>query len=275
MNTERRLLPFFLLTFALSWVVFIPPFLDWIGVPTPIGGPGYNGFANFISTFGPLFAAVILLWRDGGWRSALGLLKSGFDFRIRPLLLGAAILLPVATAWVASSLVSATGIDTLPGSMVPQDLGYPAAIWLVPAFLSMMVFGGGQEEFGWRGYAQRPMQTALGFAGSALALGAIWGLWHLPLWIVPGDPHVYIPFPVFVVFTMAFSVQMLWLFQLSGYKLAVPWIMHGVQNTVLIVFPVYRLDAAGPQTGLFVYVGLNILVAGLILLASARDRRGA
>ena len=190
---------------------------------------------------------------------------------MKPLVLVAAFLLPIALAGLAVALVSVSGIDELPGSMVPQDLGYPAIIWLIPAFLSMMVFGGGQEEFGWRGYAQRPIQSRLGFVWGSLLLSAIWGLWHLPLWIIPGDPHIYIPFSVFVIFTMAFSVQMLWLFELSGYKLSVPWIMHGAQNTVLVVLPVYRLDADGPQTGLYLYVVLNIIVAAL--MASSRKRR--
>ena len=272
MKNKRSPVAFFVLTFALSWIFFVPPFLDWLGVISPIGGAGYNGFANFISTFGPLFAALILLTRAGGWKSAWDLIKSGFDLRMRPLVLAAAFLLPVVSAYAATLIVTATGVDDLPGSMVPPKLGYPAIFWLIPAFLSMMVFGGGQEEFGWRGYAQNPMQSRLGFLTGSLVLGAIWGLWHLPLWIIPGDPHVYIPLPVFVVFTMAFSVQMAWLYQLSGFKLAVPWIMHGAQNTVLVVLPVYRLDHAGPQIGLFVYVGLNILFAGLMVLGVARAK---
>lgn len=271
MQIARPILSYFVLTFAISWVFFIPTFLTWIGVTTPIGGGGYNGFASFAFAFGPLIAALILLGRHGRWQAAWALIKSGFDFRMKPLILAAAFLLPIALAGVAVAVVSATGIDELPGSMVPQDLGYPAVVWLVPAFLSMMVFGGGQEEFGWRGYAQRPMQARLGFVWGSLLLGAIWGLWHLPFWIVPGDPHIYIPFLVFVIFTMAFSVQMLWLFELSGYKLSVPWIMHGVQNTVLVVLPVYRLDADGPQVGLYLYVVMNIIVA--VLVAFNRKRR--
>ena len=270
METKRSLTAFFVLTFVLSWVFFIPPFLDWVGMVSPIGGAGYNGFANFISTFGPVFAALILMARTGGRRAAWGLIRSGFDLRMQPLILAAAFLLPVATAYFATLIVSATNMDTLPGSMIPDDLGYPAIVWLIPAFLSMMVFGGGQEEFGWRGYAQSPMQTNLGFLVGSLVLGAIWGLWHLPLWIIPGDPHAFIPFLVFVIFTMAFSVQMACLFQLSGFRLSVPWIMHGVQNTVLIVLPVYRLDNDGPQTGLFLYVALNIVVAALMAIALSR-----
>lgn len=269
---KRPLTRYFLLAFALTWVFFIPPFLDWLGPGTPVSGPGYNGFANVVSTFGPLAAALIVLWRLQGGAAAWSLIKSGFDLRIRPLVLAAAFLLPIATAYATTLIVRSTGIDTLPGSMVPDNLGYPAVLWLVPAFLSMMFFGGGQEEFGWRGYAQRPMEARWGFLPGTLLLGALWGLWHLPLWIVPGDPHIYIPFLLFVVFTMAFSVQMAWLFEWSGHKLAIPWIMHGIQNTVLIVLPVYRLDHDRPQSGLIVYVALNILIAAIMALWRARQR---
>jgi hypothetical protein len=66
-----------------------------------------------------------------------------------------------------------------------------------------------------------------------------------------------------------------WLFRLSGYRLSVPWIMHGVQNTVLIVFPVYRLDGAGAQTGLYLYVALNVALAALIALRLGRAEPAA
>ncbi|NNE89145.1 MAG: CPBP family intramembrane metalloprotease [Silicimonas sp.] len=270
MQDERPILSYFVLTFAISWLFFIPTFLTWTGVQTPIAGAGYNGFTSFFFPFAPLIVALFLLGRSGGWRAAWTLIKSGFDIRMKPLILGTAFVLPVALAWLTVALVSILGIDELPGSMVPSDLGYPAIVWLVPAFLSMMIFGGGQEEFGWRGYAQRPMREQLGFLWGSLLLGAIWGLWHLPLWIIPGDPHIYIPFLVFVIFTMAFSVQILWLFELSGNKLSVPWIMHGVQNTVLVVLPVYRFDADGPQVGLYLYVALNIVVAALIAIFRKR-----
>ena len=44
----------------------------------------------------------------------------------------------------------------------------------------------------------------------------------------------------------------------------------GLQNTVLIVLPIYRLDNDGPQTGLFLYVALNIVVAALMAIALSR-----
>ena len=111
MQDERSLLNYFALTFVISWLVFIPTFLTWIGISTPIGGDGYNGFASFFSTFGPPIAALILLGRIGGWRMAWALIKSGFDFRTNPFVLAAAFLLPIAVA--KRNLVGAVTLSVL------------------------------------------------------------------------------------------------------------------------------------------------------------------
>ena len=62
------------------------------------------------------------------------------------------------------------------------------------------------EEFGWRGYSQQPLQERFGVVPASLLIGVIWGFWHLPLWVMPGDGHSTYPFIAFLIMTTSISV---------------------------------------------------------------------
>ncbi|MGB4118105.1 MAG: CPBP family intramembrane glutamic endopeptidase [Polaromonas sp.] len=40
------------------------------------------------------------------------------------------------------------------------------------------------EELGWRGFALPAMQARLGWRAASLVLGAVWGVWYLPLFFI-------------------------------------------------------------------------------------------
>jgi membrane protease YdiL (CAAX protease family) len=61
------------------------------------------------------------------------------------------------------------------------------------------------EEIGWRGFALPLMlEKWTNIYGVSIVLGVIWGLWHLPLYLVPAQSSF--PYPLFVIFTVAASV---------------------------------------------------------------------
>ena len=270
---KRNVGLFFVLTFAFTWLLYLPSLLVGAGVlPAPFDMKIYAGVSLILGAFGPLFAALTLLVKASGWSAAWRLVRSAFDFRFKPIYLAGAFLLPLLVTAGSHYLTRLTGLDALPNSLGLDDLPYPVMVWAIPAFLSMLVFGGGQEEFGWRGYAQEPLQERFGVLNGSLLLGALWGLWHLPLWFIPGDPHAVYPFTAFLIFTTAFSVQMAWLYNASGKKLLVPWIMHAANNTVLPIFPVYKMEAGAVQTGAWIYVGINVFIAIIIGLRYLRSK---
>ena len=268
----KDLVLFFVLTFVFTWVLLLPSIIvgnEMLAVPFDMSI--YDGFASVFSAFGPMFAAIVLIARKSGWGRVWQWLRDCVSFRIKPVYILGALLLPIVIAAGTHYLVNGTGLDTFPASLLPENLPYPAIVWAIPAFFAMLFIGGGQEEFGWRGYAQQPLQEKMGVVKGSMLLGALWGLWHLPLWFIPGDPHIFQPFGAFVIFTTAFSVQMAWLYNASGQKFIIPWMMHAINNTILPLFPVYRLEADIPQTGLWVYVGINVLVAIIIALFFMRS----
>ena len=132
----------------------------------------------------------------------------------------------------ARSKVCRRGTENLPGS----------AALLVPSYLLlvviMMTMGGGQEELGWRGYALGPMQERLGAFRAAALLGLLWGLWHLPIYLlVPGYNNagsgaldVALAFAGFVGYTVALAMILSWVFNGTGGSVLLTMIVHGALN---------------------------------------------
>ncbi len=256
---------FFALTFVYAWIFWLPSVLVGFRLITlPFDVEAYSLVAVLIGAFAPLFAAVTLIVRQKGWSGARQLIRRGLDFRVKPIYILASLLLPLGIAAGAHYFTIFTGIDDLPSTFLPEGLPVPAIIVSIPYFLMMLLFGGGQEEFGWRGFAQDPLQKRFGIVKGSMLLGAIWGLWHLPLWYMPGDAHSYYPFVAFVIFTTSFSVQIGWLYNASGKKLLVPWLLHAMGNTVAPLFPAFHFAPGLKQPGYWVFAGANALVSLII-----------
>jgi membrane protease YdiL (CAAX protease family) len=118
--------------------------------------------------------------------------------------------------------------------------GWPAFTdtpWLLMAggiILSTPVQAG--EELGWRGYALPRLTPWIGLGPASVLLGAIWALWHLPLFLIPGADTSGQSFPAYLIAVSALSVAMAWLFWRTGGSLLATMLMHAaVNNTSQIV----------------------------------------
>ena len=107
----------------------------------------------------------------------------------------------------------------------------------VPGVLlaAVTVSGGLSEEPGWRGLLQPALERRLPYLTATLAVGAIWAVWHLPLWLTPGDSHLGFPFPLFAAQAILLSF---WLAGLRRRGGSVLWccVLHGLVNTVMSLF---------------------------------------
>ena len=107
----------------------------------------------------------------------------------------------------------------------------------VPGVLlaAVTVSGGLSEEPGWRGLLQPALERRLPYLTATLAVGAIWAVWHLPLWLTTGDSHLGFPFPLFAAQAILLSF---WLAGLRRRGGSVLWccVLHGLVNTVMSLF---------------------------------------
>ena len=260
-QNDRNVWLFFLLTFIYSWLLWLPFVLSGFGViQLSESIVSLVTLAVILGAFGPLFAAVILISRKGGRSGVKSFFRNAFVLHVKPIYYVLALLLPLLITAAAHYIVNFTGIDTLPPNLFPEDLAVPVIVLITPYFIFILVAGGGQEEFGWRGYAQEPLQQRFGILKSSILIGIVWGVWHLPLWFMPGEGHAYYSFFPFFIYTVSMSVVHGWLYNASGKKLVIPWIAHAMSNVSVPFFPILHLKHV-PQPGYWVWVLLNVLLA--------------
>ena len=78
-------------------------------------------------------------------------------------------------------------------------------LYLALILFPIMIVGGGLEEVGWRGYLQPTLQKKWSSFTSTLIVGAIWAIWHLPLWFVVGSNQMSMSFLWFTLSALALS----------------------------------------------------------------------
>ena len=253
---------FFLLTFAYSWVIWIPSVLDGIGIELPFIVTGYSTVVVIIGAFAPMMAAITLMVREEGWKGARVFLGQALDFRIKLVYLVLALALPVLIHAIAHYLALAVGLDVAK-TLIPTEIPVAPIVLAMPTFILMLVIGGGQEEIGWRGYAQGPLQEKIGVIPASLVIGVIWGIWHLPLWFIAGDLHSAYSFLAFVIMTTSISIVYAWLYNSSGKRLIVVMFFHAMNNTAAPLLPFLHGIEGKPESAYWIYAVVNV-VFGII-----------
>ena len=269
---RRPLLSFFVLANAASWLAWLPYILSNHGLgfwdfSFPGGFAGGQLLGMLPGAYlGPIGAALAVTaiadGRDGLRRWARRL----WSWRVRWTWY-AGILLGVPAALLLSGLVFSGGRASMPSTV--------ALVALVPGLLFQMVTTGLAEEPGWRDFALPRMQRMIGAPGAAVAIGALWGLWHLPLFVTEWaewSGTAWYRGPEFVAFCITFNVVMTWVFNRTGQSLPMAMLLHvSVNNFAGVwseVFPMW----GGPTFQHVLLAGAT--AAAVVTLVASRGRLG-
>lgn len=250
----RQAATFVALTFALSWGAW------GVAILTDSDAAGWR----IAGTFGPTVAALLLA--GAARRAALGRLLSGFTRWRAPVWVwafafGATAAVGVAALWIHTALGGA------------PDWPEGRALLLAPAvFLWVLLFSVAGEETGWRGYLLPRLLAATDPLRASLALGAVWALWHLPLWAMPGNFHAAIPMPLFALQILAVSILYTWLWQASNGSLLIAHVFHAASNTTLGLLPL--IPGEGTDTLRPLWIAVALLTVTSVVVARVMVRRG-
>ncbi|MFW9969607.1 MAG: type II CAAX prenyl endopeptidase Rce1 family protein [Candidatus Odinarchaeota archaeon] len=246
----RNILLFLLMNFAWTWLFWLPSVLS----PTGNSDPFF--FILFIiGGYGPFVGAFSLTYINEKKEGVKALWKRFWNIKIKMKWLLITILL-IPALYVFSSLVVILIQET------PPILTWISQPWVIINYLLTAFFVGGfSEEFGWRGYALDRFQVKVGGLISSIIIGIIWGLWHLPVWFIAGDPHGARGIPDFFLFlseTAFLSILYTWLYNNTNRSIFIAVIFHTIFN--FMSFSIILSDIGDIIYLIFFYITVIIVV---------------
>jgi uncharacterized protein len=171
----------------------------------------------------------------------------------------------VAVVLLSTLAVGALGLSVLFGGDAPDlDVTIPGVVFLF--LFSIFPGSAGGEEIGWRGFALPHLQRARSALAASVVLGAAWGVWHLPLYLLGTDNRPLGLFPAWVLLTVAASVILTWMYNGTGGSLLIVVLFHAASNLPLTVL----LEPLEDQVAqpFLIYVALMILAATVVVAAT-------
>ncbi|WP_254823894.1 CPBP family intramembrane glutamic endopeptidase [Haloglomus halophilum] len=261
--SEHRLVSFIAVTYAFTWTVH--------GALFQLGLPQSWTFSILagLGAYGPVVGAAVVVWAsDGDLRSWV---MQAFRWRVHPAWWAVALLLP------AGIIVGATGVFVLLGGELVVT-GLETLVVYPFLLLYVLVIGGGQEELGWRGFAQPYLQERYGALAAALGIGVIWATWHAPLFIIPGATQSGFDFALYFGGILAESVILAWVYNNTGGSVLLAGLFHAGNNVAMNWYPVNNVlfvdgiqDEWVASTGqLAAFVVLALLVVAIVAAYGTR-----
>jgi membrane protease YdiL (CAAX protease family) len=248
---RHPLASFFVLAYAISWLLWLPLLASGDSSPSGLGL-----LLLLLGSLVPSTVAILLVAKLHGGAGVRKLLRRLLIWRVG------------VGWWVAIVLVStlgigAVGLSVLFGGQSPDvTVTVPGAVALFVLFLFPGSAGG--EEIGWRGFALPELQAARSALRASLVLGVVWGVWHLPLYLLGTEIRPLSLFAPWVVLTVAASVIYTWIYNGTGGSLLLVVLFHAASNLPLTVFfePLERDELTQP---FLIYVALMVLAAAVVV----------
>ncbi len=239
----RSLIPFLLISFGLAWgilalFIFLPE--QMIGIFGKLTG---QHPLFFLAVYAPAIAAlVIIIYKTGvqglkGFLSRLLIWRSSFSWY-------AFLFWGIPLIFIAGSFIK--------GNLFTDPFPFSSLSALLLATL-FAVFKGPVEEFGWRGLALPLLQRKLAPIWAGLILGVIWGVWHLPAFLLSGTQQSQWSFAPFFIGCVALSIIVTPLFNQSHGSILLTAFFH-----FMLMNPVFP-DAQPYDTYIIIVIAVIVV----------------
>ena len=250
---------YFLITFFVSWIFWIPAALN---------GQEVSVFPNnlflILGGLGPFLCGTLLVIIDKDKDFKKRFLKRLIDFR------------QISEKWAAVIFFTFPFINLLAVSLALLQTGENTIIYDLKSILaqplsfvfflvSTLFFGPVPEEIGWRGYALPKLQEKFNALGASSILGFLWAIWHIPLFFIQGTYQNSIGFGTndFWVFLLLFLPE----------TILITWVFNNTrQSTLAAIFFHFMINLSGEITHisgparLYQFNLLFLLTAVVVLL---------
>jgi hypothetical protein len=107
----------------------------------------------------------------------------------------------------------------------------------LPTILPLIILGPLSEEFGWRGFLQKRINTEFSPILGSIIIGVVWSLWHLPLFYMIGtSQHDFsIPFLPFMISIISSTFVYTYIYIKSNGSLSAAILIHWIVTYILQV----------------------------------------
>lgn len=239
---------FFVLAFALSWLVWGSEIAEEHGL---LSFHIPDTFAYFALTL----ATLIVTAFTGGKAALWDILRRILRWRVGIRWYAFALLIPIALAFVPA------GIYLLVGGLVPIGINITlsAAVAYFGYFGAKLLI---TEELAWRGFALPRLLATQSALFASVLLGLLWGIWHTPLFLIAGTGQSHWPYVGFVLFTIAESILITWIYNNTGGSVLLTTVFHAASDAALA----YSGVLYGDQVLFWIAVTITWVAAIVVVL---------
>ena len=258
---------FFILAFAISWLIWIPLIQPLQGLMT-FDVPIWAIVLLIVGATGPSVAAIIVAYCVAGGKGVRHLFADFGKWRVGARWYAAVIFIPLVLFMLAVGGYAAVTGQTpeLDFSQGLSLIGTLAAAYAV-RFLIALPTGPMAEEMGWRGFALPVLQRRYSALTASLIIGVAWGLWHLPMFLVPGvalsggntiltNPWAVVPY---VLGTMSKSIIFTWAYNNTRGSLLLDVLFHAAINTTAnVLMPIFYPNITMAEVAILSTIELSL-----------------
>lgn len=266
MKTEKtnyvyKPVQYFTITFLLTWITgFIVAYLSY--------PKGIDGIQFPILIFGlcaPTTAALIMIFGSKN----KDLKQEFFDkLRLRRMKLGT---LPAIFLIMPFALFLATAVSVLFGHSANQFMlakEYQIINGQMILSLLILFLAPTFEELGWRGYAIDSIRVRFNLFNTSLIFGAIWAIWHLPLFFINGY-YQHELWDTSIVYVINFFVSIIpatfimnWIYEKNNNNITSATLFHFMLNLMSVLF----------QTEQFTKCIITVILSIIAIVIVVRDK---
>lgn len=145
---------------------------------------------HMIGGFSPTIASYVSLKRNNVVTGFKEWLNKAFDIK-HNILVYVLVIVYVAIYYVIGCAINGF------------EIGAP--IFMLIVLIPMMLFGGGNEEVGWRMILQPELEKKFNFHLATIFTAVIWWLWHLPIFFIKGTANYTMNYFMFGIMCLMLS----------------------------------------------------------------------
>ncbi|HSQ03787.1 MAG TPA: type II CAAX endopeptidase family protein [Burkholderiales bacterium] len=213
---------FFALVFCWTWFFWLSAAVLKTSIQTTLGGT-----LLLLGLLGPMAGGIGFTYLTQGKKGRREYWSRIVDLKRIPAkwYLVIFLFIPALMAIVVLLDVASGGNGTLVQVEKRVTPLLSAPLTIVPLALGVFVHGPIPEELGWRGYVLDRLQARWNALASSLILGAIWAVWHLPLFFIKDMIH----------HTQGVGSPWFWQFEVGVIPMAVilTWIFNNTRRSTL------------------------------------------